>query len=613
MGSTTPESHWLNWFYEDPSVSHNMAPPQPISPATAFRHGDMTSRDSTLHGNSNVTTVTLDSQPNDILHDTQEEEHSGTIRPPIWRWSTWSARMASRRKSSSSTTATTTTTTTTTTGKRPSSSQLIASTSQSTRILGSSNKWLSQHKRRTYPPSGARRVLKQEHKRLIHGSSRKTRHRLVASNHRSKKQKQADHLLFHHPLRRRHSLSGILSSFVHSATTSLSSSSSPKTGYNTSSNSGSGTTSGGSNNNNSNNDTGLPFFLSQSTSRKSSIPTPTVRSSMILQYADDEDDSKISMYVSEILNQDNDNDGKSSNGTANGSSNGRSISSRKRQKQRDTTSNGWFSNWIMHHPRRKHKHHHHHHHHHRCYYRQWQRQSNPSIVTKYDSSNNGKIHPSSISTAATHHFPSQHLNDTFDDDDDKAQQKRRVQQLKNALPLLRQATLSDLSSLSSSNPSYMMKTASFSHSTTTGGKYDYPPFYPPEKKDHPPTSPSYRFSAFWKSQSGKTGKQLIQVDASGQVGYVTLWSLWDTSSHEESSNLLATLFILGFLLCPFWWLGAILYLKRASCFHHDVQTIHLWTPRTFGHLNCWMSITSLLLIGIIIALVIWLSSTSRIV
>lgn len=111
------------------------------------------------------------------------------------------------------------------------------------------------------------------------------------------------------------------------------------------------------------------------------------------------------------------------------------------------------------------------------------------------------------------------------------------------------------------------------------------------------------FSAVWKSQSGKSGKQVIHVDEKGRA---TVGCGWKTWGREQSVNVLALLFLMGFLICPFWWLGAALYLSRSTSF--DTEVASLWTPRTFGHLNCWMSVTSLLLLGGIAGVVIWYHS-----
>ncbi|SAM01886.1 hypothetical protein [Absidia glauca] len=111
------------------------------------------------------------------------------------------------------------------------------------------------------------------------------------------------------------------------------------------------------------------------------------------------------------------------------------------------------------------------------------------------------------------------------------------------------------------------------------------------------------FSAVWKSQSGKSGKQVIHVDEKGQA---TVGSWWKTCNCEQSVSVLATLFLMGFLACPFWWLGAVLYLSRSNYF--DTNVAYLWSPRTFGHLNCWMSVTSLVLLGGIVGVVIWYHS-----
>ncbi|CAO3653795.1 unnamed protein product [Cunninghamella echinulata] len=234
------------------------------------------------------------------------------------------------------------------------------------------------------------------------------------------------------------------------------------------------------------------------------------------------------------------------------------------------------------------------------------------------------------------------------EEEDSINKKRN--ELRKIIPLIRPPTLSDLSSLSSSNPSYILS----SLSPATGGPIQqqqnhhrhhhtvhFPnlPFQESNEKDHNiikkekeknvddeeeenqetkemkmkrkenkklKKKDSYRFSTFWKASDGKTGKKIIHVDnETGQAGIVTSRTLWQHCDHDTSGNILATLFLFGFILCPCWWVGAILFLLKSSSFHRDVKSISLWSPRTFGHLNCWMAAVSFVLIGILISMYIW--------
>ncbi|ORZ23303.1 hypothetical protein BCR42DRAFT_404448 [Absidia repens] len=338
---------------------------------------------------------------------------------------------------------------------------------------------------------------------------------------------------------------------------------------------------------------------------------------MVLHFTDDDADIA-SMDIPDTFYLDN-NDG--DDGVAEGGENphdsgttdtDKSISSRQRQKQRlqvpNQESGNWFSNWIMHHPRRKQK-----------QSRDHRLRNNQATVLSTNTNGSRiKVHPSptppSTTTTTTGNNTTSTppiLNGTDIDDEDGRggghSTKQKYNEKKRTLPLIRYATLSDLSSLSSSNPSHLMK-SSATVGSTSGQKIrrHLLPLYHHQRHDLAANAPSsYRFSAFWKSQSGKTGKQVIHVDEQGLAGHATLWSSWATCNYEKSGNILATLFIFGFLLCPCWWLGAVLYLARTSHFDNDLQSMYLWTPRTFGHLNCWMSAVSILLVGFIGALAIW--------
>ncbi|KAI8340501.1 hypothetical protein BC941DRAFT_417435 [Chlamydoabsidia padenii] len=476
------------------------------------------------------------------------------------RWSTWSSPISwissSRRKRKSH--------------QQPTISATMISATRRPRHRHS---WLDQHKRRTYPPR-AMRVLKQEQKRLTQTKKGKI-YRLVDTINNSnstsigdtasKKQRDA----FFHPVRRRrHSLTGVLCSFVHS-TSSLSPPSSDQSGAQSSSNGSSSSR--------------LRRLLQRtpSSSRKSTRANPTVRSSMVLQFTDD-DDGSTSLHLPDVFSRGNNNsNSKSTLGSGTTSNHtGKSISSRRRQKQRlelpyhqqGSSSNHWFSNWILHHPRRRQRHRH-------------QRRRHP-VMAMNNNGSTSKIHPSPFNKNS----PTPPNNSNNDDDNEK---KDTIIELDKALPLLRHATLSDLSSLSQSSSN---KSQSLVRPAAVNDRPRRPPTRQPS---------AYRFSVFWKSSSGKTGKQVIHVDERGQAGQATLCTKWITCNHDKSASVLAILFIVGFLICPMWWIGAALYLTKSSCFEQDLEVVYLWTPRTFGHLNCWMSAVSLLLIGLLAALAIW--------
>ncbi|KAI8062174.1 hypothetical protein BC940DRAFT_309317 [Gongronella butleri] len=199
------------------------------------------------------------------------------------------------------------------------------------------------------------------------------------------------------------------------------------------------------------------------------------------------------------------------------------------------------------------------------------------------------------------------------------------------LPLMQYPTLSDLSSLTSSNASdnrlHLQGTspaATQSHASPLVSRRQHhmrllalakkEPLESTEKQSQaisPPTTVrrrrkrGHRFSVVWKSQSGKTGKRVVHVDEKGHVIHHRPLAVWDDCDHDTSGRILATLFMLGFLFCPCWWAGAFLFLTRRDYFALDVQILYLWTPRTFGHLNVCLSVASLVLIALLTGLAVW--------
>lgn len=549
MEPTSPSGHWLDWFSEAPSSSqptpqqsshHSIVPSD--SPALQPRH----------HSGHSLPRYTQD-RSHHVDHGLPPPppppsgQHS-TSRSQ-WRWSAWSSPNNSL-----------------TTSRRNNRSNAVSAMVERRHR----HSWMDQHKRRTYPPR-AMRVLKQEQRRLTQGKSGKKSRllRLLGTYNSSRNSligdtdKKLRDAFFQQPRRRRHSLTGVLTSFVHS-TSSLSTpptlSSSNTNGSPQNRTSGLGSSSSSSS---SPRHAGHPFSSQRapSSSRKSAkVTPPTVRSSMVLHYTDDGDDEdSASLYPPDVVYQGHENS-RSTLGSASGGG-GKSISSRRRQKQPLVRSGGghrWFSHWIPHHSRRQRRPRNHD-----------KTQRHPAMVMNTNGSSS-KIHPSPHGTTTT--------TSSTDSDEKKTR-------LKTTLPLLHHATLSDLSSLSSA-PSHLLS----NKAPTT----------------HPPPSLSaYRFSVFWKSSEGKSGKRVIHVDERGHAGHATLCSRWNTCNHTTSSNLLASFFVVGFLACPFWWVGAVLYLSKASAFADDMSAVSLWTPRTFGHLNCWMSAVSVLLLGFLAALAIW--------
>ncbi|SAL95849.1 hypothetical protein [Absidia glauca] len=553
MESTPPSGHWLDWFSETPSSSRPTAQRSPQHSSTS---SDQPALQSRRHSSNNSLPRYTPDRPHHVDHGLPPPPppppgQHGTIRSR-WRWSTWSAPnnlfTTARRRNNRS---------------NPAPAMVEHRHRHS---------WMDQHKRRTYPPR-AMRVLKQEQRRFTQGKSGKKSRllRLLGTYNSSKNSLNGDtdkklrDAFFQQPRRRRHSLTGVLTSFVHSTSSlstppTLSSSNTNGSPQNRASGLGSSSSSSSSPR-----PAGHPFSSQRtpSSSRKSAkVTPPTVRSSMVLHYTDDDDDSA-SLHLPDVVYQGHENSRSTLGSTSGG---GKSISSRRRQKQPLSRSEGhrWFSHWIPHHPRHQRRRRRR-----RTHSHDIKQRHTPMAMNTNGSST--KIHPSPQSTTNT-------TTSSTDSDEKKTR-------LKTTLPLLHHATLSDLSSLSST-PSHP-----FSNKAPTTAP--------------PPSLSAYRFSVFWKSSEGKSGKRVIHVDERGHAGHATLCSRWNTCNHTTSGNLLATFFIAGFLVCPFWWVGAALYLYKASAFAEDLSAVSLWTPRTFGHLNCWMSVVSFLLLGFLAALAIW--------
>ncbi|ORX57415.1 hypothetical protein DM01DRAFT_1226085 [Hesseltinella vesiculosa] len=393
---------------------------------------------------------------------------------------------------------------------------------------------------------------------------------------------------------------------------------------------------------------------------------PTARSSLVLQFTDDD---MASMYAPEIMFESGD-EAPSHPGSfhfrqppllfpPHAHSSPALDPQQPLEPQEDRTS-GWFSNWISSHPRR-----------------QKRRQpvastsaatdddlrrysANSQRFSTYSHQSGSPSHPSQSSGGAgsgrhrrrrkVHpmiYEDPQGLDDYLLGEDafldgphergssNNTSNKRdsgnsNTKSWKRVLPLAHYPTLSDLSSLTSTNPSetHLRATLPFEASAPASAIAPLPHLITSDKKQRldleekksknkrASTSTrrqrrlrGHRFSVVWRSQSGKTGKRVVHVDEKGQIknAFGPL-AKWETCDHDTSGHILASLFLVGFVFCPCWWVGAYLYLTRRHHFYYDIQIIYLWTPRTFGQLNCCLAALSWVLIGLLIALVVWYHS-----
>ncbi|KAI9332746.1 hypothetical protein BD770DRAFT_403061 [Pilaira anomala] len=70
----------------------------------------------------------------------------------------------------------------------------------------------------------------------------------------------------------------------------------------------------------------------------------------------------------------------------------------------------------------------------------------------------------------------------------------------------------------------------------------------------------------------------------------------------------AVLFLFGFLIFPFWWIGVWVYYRRRRRYKKKQRIIgtDLFSKNTFGFLNCIFSFISIIFIFVILSLIIWI-------
>ncbi|KAI8366024.1 uncharacterized protein BYT42DRAFT_588623 [Radiomyces spectabilis] len=106
----------------------------------------------------------------------------------------------------------------------------------------------------------------------------------------------------------------------------------------------------------------------------------------------------------------------------------------------------------------------------------------------------------------------------------------------------------------------------------------------------------HRFSAMWYDNDGRLGKHRIHVDKYG----VHIVAVYPESTVKRKHQFIGIhpvfLFLFGFILFPLWWIGAWIH-----CTAQASSDMHQW----FGRLNCWMSLISVLLFTIILAMALW--------
>ncbi|KAL0074450.1 hypothetical protein J3Q64DRAFT_1778108 [Phycomyces blakesleeanus] len=120
---------------------------------------------------------------------------------------------------------------------------------------------------------------------------------------------------------------------------------------------------------------------------------------------------------------------------------------------------------------------------------------------------------------------------------------------------------------------------------------------------------SRHISAIWVDSFGKFHKNHFQV---GQN---------ETKTQEPESVRMpfglcilpcstdSLLFLFGFIFFPLWWIGAWRYFKYPSreINPSETKSILPLSSRGIRQLNCWMSVSSILITAILVGLLVWLS------
>ncbi|KAI9025806.1 hypothetical protein CLU79DRAFT_743173 [Phycomyces nitens] len=119
---------------------------------------------------------------------------------------------------------------------------------------------------------------------------------------------------------------------------------------------------------------------------------------------------------------------------------------------------------------------------------------------------------------------------------------------------------------------------------------------------------SRNISAIWVDSFGKSHKNYFYV---GQMTTTTQEPDSVRASFGHFISPCSTdslLFLFGFLFFPLWWIGAWRHLKYPSNGANCSKDKSLWalSAREIGQLNCWMSVSSILIVGILVGLLVWL-------